>query len=110
MTTNHRRDNEARASDAAYKRWVANLAKAITNMDSYRREVQEDAPTLVSFMVKCDPDDERGVLIVAKGYVGNAWLVAFHRGDSIEDALKGLGDRLQNRSLQWKEDTPYGTK
>ena len=107
MNAGHRRENEARTSDAAYNRWVGNLAKAIGNIDGYRRGIQEDAPTLTSFLVKCDPDDEGGVLVVAKGYEGSQWKVAFHRGDSVEEALKGLGDRLQNRSLKWRDDEPY---
>ena len=102
--TNHRRDNDARGSDAAHKRWLEGIASGVTNIEAYQQAIQEEKPTLTSFTVRCDPDDEKGVLLVLKGYIGSKWYVAFHGDTTITMAMSGAGNRLRNGSLKWKED------
>lgn len=104
MSTNHRRDNDAPASDRAHRRWQEALVKGLTYIDSYREDVQEAKPTLTKLVVRCDPDDEQGVLVVCKGYIGTVWYVAFHRESTVSAAVSGVGQRLRNGSLKWRED------
>lgn len=103
----HRREEDAPRADRAYVKWQKGLASGLANLDNYRDAVQEDRPTLTELRVKCDPDDESGVLIIIKGYVGSEWQVAFHRGDSIATCIAETGNRLRNGSLKWREDKPY---
>ena len=108
--TEHRRDQEAIASDKRYERWSKTLATSMQHIELYAESVQEDKPTLVSFSVKCDADDEKGVLIVGRGYLGNDWYVCFQGGISVTDALTGFGNRLRNGSMKWKEDAYANNK
>ncbi len=100
----HRRKHDAPASDRAHKKWLSGLANGLNHIDNYVDEVQEGKPTLTRFTVRCDPDDEEGVLVVCKGYIGTEWHVAFHRGDTVSEAISGLGNRLRNGSLRWRVD------
>lgn len=105
--TEHRRDHEAPRSDKALKKLLEKLGWSLLHIESYVEAIQEERPTLVGFRVKCDPDDEAGVLIVGKGYLGSADMVCFHRDISVSDALSGFGNRLRNGSLKWREDLGY---
>lgn len=108
--TNHRREHDARSSDAAHKRHVGKLANGLMHITTYVEAIQEDRPTLIELRVKCDPDDERGVLIIGKGYLGAEDKVCFHRDLNVEDAVAGFGNRLRNGSLNWRHDEGYQDK
>ena len=105
MKTNHRRDHDAPASQRAYERMVLDIAHAILNVDLYCEQIQEARPTLTRVLIKCDPDDEMGVLVIGTGYEGSLWLSCFHRDITIAAAITGFGNRLRNGSLKWKEDS-----
>jgi len=63
----------------------------------------------------------RDIRLVNKLALGGGWLaviraessegkfVAFHGGDTYMETVSGVVARLQNGSLKWKEDKPYGT-
>ncbi len=106
----HRRENDAGRSDRAFKKWQEALARGLGYLDMYREDIQEDRPTITEIRLKCDPDDEAGVLAVVKGYVGSEWFVAFHRTESISSCITEVGNRLRNGSLKWRKDTPYEGK
>lgn len=108
--TEHRRDNDARRADRAYKMWQEGLARGLANLDWYREEIQEERPTITGLVIRCDPGDEEGVLVVIKGYEGTVWKVAFHRADTISAAVSEVGNRLRNGSLRWKEDAYADSK
>ncbi len=97
-------------SDKAYAKWLEGIALGVTRTERYIEEIQEERPTLVEVRIKCDPDDERGVLLIVKGYVGGQDYVAFHRDTTYSMALTALGNRLRNGSLSWREDEGYGNK
>lgn len=80
---------------------------ALGSFDRYREIDHLDAPTLTAFNVKCDPEDPQGVLIVVKGLSEDGPVVAFHRDESVVDAVQGVGKRLQNHTLKWRKDE-YG--
>lgn len=97
-------------SDKSYGKWLEGIALGVTRTERYIEEIQEERPTLTDVRIKCDPDDERGVLIIAKGYIGNQDYVAFHRDTSYSMALTALGNRLRNGSLHWREDAGFTDK
>ena len=95
-------------SDKAYSTWLLGIAEGVTRTEKYIEDIQEERPTLTEVKIKCDPDDERGVLVILKGYLGSQAYVAFHRDGTYSAALTGVGNRLRNGSLRWKEDAGYG--
>lgn len=107
VDTNHRRDNDSPRPDKALKKLLEKLGWSLLHIEGYVEAIQEDRPTLVGFRVKCDPDDEQGVLVIGKGYLGSADMVCFHRDVTVSDAVSGFGNRLRNGSLKWREDHGY---
>ena len=102
--TEHRRDSDAPKSDNAYRKWRSGLVDGLLHIEAYQSEIQEARPTLTAIVIKCDPSDEQGVLVIAKGFLGNDWQVAFHRADTVSEAVAGLGNRLRNGTLKWRQD------
>lgn len=103
-------DKKTKRSDKAYDKWVEGIARGVLHIEGYLSEIQEERPTLTELRVKCDPDDEEGVLVVFKGYLGGQECVAFHRDGTISAALTGAGNRLRNGSLAWREAKAYVAK
>ena len=77
---------------------------AMGDIDRYRDIDHLDAPTLLEIRVKCDPADDMGVLIVVKALSDDGPVVAFHRGESVVEAIQGASRRLKNHTLKWRED------
>lgn len=102
--TDHRRDSDAPRADRAHKKWLEGLAHGLLHIETYQQDIQEERPTLTGLTIKCDPDDEEGVLIVLRGYLGSEAQVAFHRAGSVSEAVSGAGNRLRNGSLKWRLD------
>lgn len=102
--------SKTRRSDKAYQKWHEGIASGVLYIETYQGDIQEERPTLTEVRLKCDPDDEEGVLVILKGYMGSQEYVAFHRDSTISAALTGAGNRLRNGSLAWREEKPYGDK
>lgn len=81
-----------------------NVGVSIGDYDRYRDTDHLDAPTLTEIRIRCDPSDEMGVLIIAKGLSEDGPVVAFHRGETIVEAVQGMARRLKNQTAKWKED------
>lgn len=92
------------ASARAVTEYWYNIGTAIGDLDKYRESAHLDAPILTGLTVRCDPADEQGVLVIAKGYSDDGWVVAFHRDETVVDALVGMARRLKNHTAKWKED------
>lgn len=99
-----------RKSSKAYEKWKDSIFSAITHIEQYLDDVQDESPTLTEIRIRCDPTDEEGVLIILKGYHINQLYVAFHREATFSMALTGAGNRLRNGSLKWREDHGYPGK
>lgn len=95
------------ASARAVTEYWYNIGLGIGRLDKYRGTEHHDAPTLTEVRIKCDPSDEQGVLVVVKGHSDDGPVVAFHRGESVVEALQGVCARLSNHTLKWREDQ-YG--
>lgn len=76
-------------------------------LDRLKWEATEKRPLVYEIRVKCDPDDEQGVLCIIKAYKPDGYVVAFHREETVWEVLVGVSKRLQNNSLKWREDKPY---
>jgi hypothetical protein len=96
-----------RGSDKAHDKWLMGIALGVVSVENYVEAIQEERPTLTEVRIKCDPDDEQGVLVILKGYLGSQDYVAFHRDSSFTSAITSAGNRLRNGSLKWREDNGY---
>ncbi len=108
--TGHRRDNDAPKEKGRWDKILGGIARGVLNVEDYIDSIQEDRPTLTELRIKCDPDDDQGVLVILKGYVGAQWMIAFHRDATFSDAIRGAGNRLRNGDLKWREDKPYDAR
>lgn len=91
-------------ADRGHAKWLSGIAQGVVSVEHYVETIQEERPTLIEVRIKCDPDDEEGVLVILKGYVGNVEYVAFHRDSTFSAAITAVGNRLRNGSLKWRED------
>lgn len=98
---------DAVASARAVTQYWYDVGTTIGALDVYKDTDHLAAPTLTEIRIRCDPDDDMGVLIIAKGLSEDGPVVAFHRGETIVEALTGMARRLKNQSAKWKEDE-YG--
>ena len=80
------------------------VGAALGDLDRYREAAHVDAPTLTGLTIKCDPEDAQGVLVIAKGFSEDGWVVAFHRDETVVDAVVGMARRLKNHTAKWKKD------
>lgn len=97
-------EQKARSSDNAHAKWLRGIAQGVVHTENYVDAIQEERPTLIEVRIKCDPDDEEGVLVILKGYLGSVNYVAFHRDSTYTAAVSTVGNRLRNGSLKWRED------
>jgi len=106
MTKKHELDvpGDTVATARAVTLYWYNVGVAIGDLDRYREKDHLTAPTLTELRVRCDPEDEMGVLVVAKGLSEDGPVVAFHRGETIVEAVQGMARRLKNQTAKWKED------
>ena len=92
------------ASDQNYWKYLLKIANGVLDITACIHEPTELRPLVRGLTIKCDVDDEEGVLIVVKADTPHEPVVAFHRGADMTEALMTLGRRLKNNSLKWKKD------
>lgn len=59
---------------------------------------------ITEIRVKKPKADGEGVMIIVKATEEGQTFVGFHSADSAGEALKGALERVQNRTLKWRED------
>lgn len=99
----------ARASAIAYQEHLMRIGQHVQDLDRLKWEATEKRPVVYEVKLKCDPDDEQGVLAIVRGYTPGGYVVAFHREETLWETIVGLSKRLGNNSLKWKEDQ-YASK
>lgn len=92
------------ASARAVTEYWYGIGRLIGDLDRYRETDHLEAPTLTALTIKCDPQDTQGVLVMAKGFSEDGWVIAFHRDETVVDALSGMVRRLKNHTAKWKKD------
>lgn len=101
---------DAIASARAVTQYWYDVGLDIGRLDKYRVQEGHDAPVLTELRIRCDPSDDQGVLVVVKGYTEKGYVVAFHRGETVVEALVGAARRVSNHTLKWREDEYAGNK
>lgn len=100
---------DAVATARAVTTYWYNVGVSLGDLDRYRDTDHLQAPVLTEIRVRCDPEDAQGVLIVAKGLSEDGHVVAFHRGETIVEALQGMARRLKNQTAKWRKDEYAGS-
>lgn len=95
---------DAVASARQVTEYWYNVGQELGALDRYQETEHHDAPTLTELRIKCDPADEMGVLVIIKGITDDGYVICFHRGDTIVEAVTGAVRRVKNRTAKWKAD------
>lgn len=103
MAKNDERGNSL-ANQASYVRELVKSAEQILSFEqTWDRLAAEDF--IITHIRIIHPGLADGEYrIVVKASAGSRKLVAFHNGQSLMDALRGVCNRLANGSLQFKDD------
>ena len=96
------------ASARAVTQYWYDIGSGLGGLDRYRANEGHDKPILYELKIKCDPSDEQGVLVMAKAYTEDGYVVGFHRGESVVEAVTGMARRIVNGTLKWREDQYAG--
>ena len=99
---------DAVASARAVTEYWYDVGRALGDVDRYRDKDHLTAPALLELRIKCDPADEMGVLVIAKGLSEDGPVIAFHRDESVVQAIVGMARRLRNHTAKWREDEYAG--
>lgn len=98
----------ARGSAVLQAEYYYKVGLSVADIERARDHQGDDRPEVVELRIKCDVADVEGVLVIIKGTHEHKEVVAFHRDDDVVNALRGVGNRLRNGSLKWREEKPYG--
>lgn len=92
-------------SHAAYLRQMVRQAETLHDFERVAEHMFEEEVYLLGLSVRCPRDDAPEYLIVVRvdGPAGKQ--VGFHSAPTFMEAVVGVVNRLQNRSLKFKEDT-----
>jgi len=106
MTKKPNRDipGDAVATAAEVTRYWYDVGLTVGRIDRYMSVPGQDAPELYEVRIKCDPGDPEGVLVILKALAESGYVIGFHRGETIVEALTGASRRLQNHTLKWRVD------
>ncbi len=95
---------DAVASARAVTAFWFNVGRALGDVDRYRETDHLDAPVLIGLSIRCDPGDDQGILVIAKGLSEDGPVVAFHRDETVVAAVQGMARRLKNQTAKWRKD------
>lgn len=95
---------DAVASARQVTEYWYHVGQALGDVDRFQETAHVDQPELYELKIKCDRSDPQGVLVMAKGVGEDGYLVAFHRGETVVEAVVGITRRLKNHTLKWKRD------
>lgn len=95
---------DAVASARAVTEYWYSVGRALGDIDKFQETGHVDQPELYELRLRCDQSDPQGYLIIAKGVAEAGYVIAFHRGENVVEAIVGMSRRLKNHTLKWKED------
>lgn len=102
-------EREDRATAAA-KRMLTRMGAKVERLDHWATGDVPGDVYLKGVNIKVRYDDVGDILIVAKADSPAGPQVAFHTDDTISECLMGFINRLENGTLQWREDKPYAER
>jgi hypothetical protein len=92
------------ASHEAYQRLLVRQAETLMNFEKVVQSFWNEEVEIVSLRIILPVGEGEEYRVVLKARSKGEAFVAFHNGATFSEALVGLVNRLQNRSLKFKED------
>jgi hypothetical protein len=93
----------------AVERQMIRLATTIYGMERTIETWDEEDVFFTSLTIRDKRMEGGGWLAIVKARGSSGNLVAFHGGDSFAECVRGVVERMINKSLKFREDTPYGS-
>lgn len=108
--------NRGKAGDSKYhtgrdavERQMIRLATTIYGMERTIETWDDDDVFFRSLMIKDKRDADGGWLAIIKADGPNGGLVGFHGADTFAECVRGVVERMINKSIKFREDVPYGS-
>jgi len=92
------------AAQAAFERELMRFAQIFYRSDTILDRLFENDVIVRRVSVTMPTETKPGYTAVVTAQVNGKAAVAFHGGETLGDAMKGLLERMENGSLTWKED------
>lgn len=99
-----------RTSIAAADRMMRRWGEALEHLDRHVMETPDEEHYITEVRLRVRYDDAGDVLAIVKADGPGGKGIAFHSDATPATALVGLVARLNNGSLKWREDKPYGDR
>jgi hypothetical protein len=94
-------------AEQAWLTLIKRLGKAMIFMDEVMSAAADDDIRLVEVRVRPAGSGEGEYLVVVKADTPYGRQVGFHSADVPSEALRGAMERIRNKTMKWREDTPY---
>lgn len=104
MARKQKDDGNTLASQRSYEQAMLKSGQLLGRIDSYIDKYAEEDVFVTGMSIRIPQDVGEDVFITVRAQSPDGPVVAFHGASSFAEALLGLGNRLQNRSLRWKAD------
>lgn len=106
MASNGGRDVQGNslASQAALDREIASAGVGMFRTEHLFEGLWDEQTVVKSIRVSCPGAGRSDYLAVVTADVEQVAMVGFNSGGTFREALLGLLNRLENRSLKWRED------
>lgn len=96
------------ASQRAATRLLTKMGVRLELLDRFVVEAHQDDYYVTDIRFKVRYDTVGDVLGIVKSEGPHGKRIAFHSDDTISECLVGMVNRMNNSTLKWKEDIPYG--
>lgn len=91
-------------SSIDYEAYLIKIGRSMLRTDRMCENAAADGLTVKAIRIKFPDTPGGGYLAVVTADFDGVACVAFHGGTEFHDVVTGLLNRIQNRSLKWKED------
>lgn len=92
------------ASQLAFDKQMVARGIALGRVDTYLDAYAEDDIFVLGMSIRIPQDVGEDYLVTVRASTTEGAVVAFHSAASFDEVIVGLSNRLQNKSLRWKDD------
>jgi hypothetical protein len=94
----------SRVAKILYERTMLRNAEQVVRFEYLIDRMIEEDVWIEGMTIRLSREAENEYLVILRAVVGGEAKVTFQSGTTLLDSLVGLLRRLENRSLEWKED------
>ena len=104
---NQEHDGNAMASAAAFRQQLIRSGELLLRAERIFERCWDEDVFVRNVNIKLDGGGGGNYLAIVKAETPEGKIVAFHDAPTLLELVTGLLARLENKSLKWREDTPY---